>query len=321
MSSPLHLKSILITGGAGAFGRAFVRRALEDGAKRVAVFSRDEVKHAQFRSELFDPRLRFMLGSVCDYPRVLEACRDVDIVIHAAAMKRVEMCEENPWQAVEANVVGTEVVSRACIAAGVAKAVLTSTDKAASPATLYGATKMVAERLWIQSGVYAAGTGTLFSASRYGNVAGSTGSVIPLWKKQRRTGEITLTDKRMTRFVMSMDEAVELVVLVLNTMRGGETLVPKIGAIKMTDLAKQIVPECRVKEIGIRPGEKLHETLIGEDEARRTFDAGTHYLIEPEARTWEAVLPPPYPKVPDGFVYRSDTARPLTNTEIQRAAA
>lgn len=320
-SDTLQGQNILVTGGTGAFGKAFVRRALDEGAKRVVVFSRDEAKQAAMRAQFNDPRLRFMLGSVSDYNRVSEACRGVDIVVHAAAQKRVETCEENPWQAVETNVHGTQAVARACIASGVRRAVLLSTDKAAAPNTLYGATKLTAERIWCQANVYSAGTKTKFSATRYGNVVGSTGSVVPIWKAQKESGVISITDKGMTRFFMGMDEAVDLVVLAIRNMRGGELFVPKIGKARITELAEAVAPGCALREIGIRPGEKLHETLLTADEARLTYDCGTHYVVEPESRTWGNVPRLVFPKVPEGFEYRSDTAPNIPEAELQRMAA
>jgi UDP-N-acetylglucosamine 4,6-dehydratase len=321
MSSPLHLKSILITGGAGAFGRAFVRRALEDGASRVAILSRDEVKHASFRAELNDDRTRFLSGDVRNYDRLVEAMRGVEIVVHAAAMKRIENCESDPAEAVATNVDGTLNVARAAIAAGVEKAVLTSTDKAASPNTLYGATKLCAERIWNASNVYSAGTPTRFASTRYGNVLGSTGSVVPTWRKQRGTGTITVTDRRMTRFFMSMDDAVDLVVLALEKMRGGEVFVPKLKRAEITSLAKAVAPECEIREVGIRPGEKIHETLISDDEARQTWDCGSHYVIEPAERTWGNVHPLRGRPVETGFRYDSATAPLFSIKELEEMIA
>jgi UDP-N-acetylglucosamine 4,6-dehydratase len=251
--------------------------------------------------------------------------RGVELVAHAAAMKRIETCEMDPHEAVKSNITGTWNVARACIAAGVRRAVLLSTDKAAAPNTHYGATKMAAERLWNASNVYAAGTPTRFAASRYGNVLGSTGSVVPLWRAQVARGEpVTLTDERMTRFWMGMREAVDLVLYALTAMRGGEVFVPRIGAAPVLDLARAVVeangtPYAPGHVVtGLRPGEKLHELLISSDEARHTHDTGTHYVIEPESRTWDAVPPLAAPLVPEDFAYASDTARRLTVDEMRR---
>jgi UDP-N-acetylglucosamine 4,6-dehydratase len=319
--SPLKNKSVLITGGAGFFGRAFVRRCLDEGARRVAIYSRDEVKQASMRAAMDDPRLRFMLGDVRDYARILEACRDVDIVIHAAAAKRIENCEENPVEAVRTNIDGTINVARACIAQGVSRAILTSTDKAASPNTLYGATKLTAERVFNGANVYAAGTPTRTASTRYGNVLASTGSVVPIWKAQRASGEITVTDARCTRFFMSMDDAVNLVVLALTTLRGGEVIVPKLRQASIVSLAQAVAPDCTLREIGLRSGEKLHETLVTEDEARTTYDLGTHYVVEPEFRTWEGIEPLRAPKVPVGFEYRSSTSPAFSIEELRSLTA
>lgn len=297
---------MLCTGGVGSFGQAFARRCLEDGARKVVIYSRDEAKQAAMKASFNDDRLRFLIGDVRDDERLMDACRGIDIVVHAAALKRVEVCEADPNEAVATNVSGTQNVARACIERGVEKAVLLSTDKAAAPNTHYGATKLAAERLWIRSNVYSAGTRTRFAATRYGNVIASRGSVVPLFREQAKSGVVTVTDTRMTRFWMVMDEAVDLVMLALREMRGGELFVPKIASGRIVDLATAVAPRCAVQEIGIRPGEKLHETLITEDEARSTYDAGSHYVVEPEGRSWGAVEALPYPRVPDGFVYRSD---------------
>lgn len=317
----MALKSVLVTGGAGSFGQAFVRRCLDLGARRVVIYSRDEAKHAAMRDSFNDSRLRFIAGDVCDLQPLERACRGVDIVVHAAAMKRVEICEANPDVAVSTNIVGTQNVATACINAGVSKAILLSTDKAASPNTLYGTTKLAAERVWNGSNVYAAGTPTKFACSRYGNVSGSRGSVVPLWKAQAITGTLTVTDADCSRFWMSMDEAVDLVLLALDRMRGGEVFVPKIGAAGILSLATAILASAKFVETGLRPGEKLHECLITEDEARSTHDCGSHYVIEPDVRTWGDVIPLNYPKVPVGFSYRSNTAQALTAEQINRLVA
>lgn len=318
--SELTNKSIVITGGAGAFGKAFVQRCLREGAKRVGVFSRDEAKHASMLAEVNDPRLRTMVGDVRDLSRLTEATRGVDIVIHAAALKRVEVAERDPAEATATNVDGSLNVAKACIANGVSKGLLLSTDKAAAPNTLYGATKLCAERLFNGAMVYAAGTPTKLTSTRYGNVAGSTGSVIPIWQKQRASGKISVTSPTMTRFLMSMDDAVNLVVLALSRMRGSEVFVPKLKASTIEHLAKAIAPECEIQTIGIRPGEKMHECLITEDEARDTYDLGDCYVIEPFERTWGEVAPINAPKVPAGFEYKSSTAPHFSVEELKRFA-
>jgi UDP-N-acetylglucosamine 4,6-dehydratase/5-epimerase len=321
--SVLAGRSVLISGGSGAFGQAFARRALDDGARRVVIYSRGEAKQAAMR-EAFgdDPRMRFTLGDVRDPDRIMDACRGVELVIHAAAQKRVETCERDPREAVLTNVMGSLNVARACVERAVAKAVILSTDKAAAPATLYGMTKAAAERAWLASNVYAAGTPTRFSATRYGNVLNSTGSAVPTWRAQAQAGRpITITDPAMSRFYMPMSAAVDLVVLALTTMRGGETFVPKIPAATVGDLAVATAPGATWRTIGVRTNEKMHETLISADEAPYAYDAGAYYLIEPAERTWDDLQPPPYPKVPQGFEYRSDLAHPLEPHELSALVA
>ena len=314
--------SYLVTGGAGAFGQAFVRRLLERNlADRIVVFSRSESKQAEMKAALPDERVRYLIGDVRDKDRLMDACRGVHTVVHAAALKRVEVCEADPNEAVQTNVIGTGNVARACIERGVARAVFLSTDKAAAPNTLYGATKLNAERLWLASNVYAGGLRTRLSATRYGNVIASTGSVIEVWRKQRATGEITVTDPTMSRFWMTMDQAVDLVLLALREMRGGEVFVPRIQGMGLVDLAHAIAPRCRIKVTGIRPGEKIHEVLITPDEARRTHDCDSHYVIEPDERPWGNVEPLPFPLVPEGFEYRSDTAERLAVDTLREVAA
>lgn len=312
---------MLVTGGAGSFGQAFVRRVLENGARRVVVYSRDEAKQAAMRATFSDDRLRFFVGDVRDRDRLVDACRGVDIVVHAAALKRVEVCEADPGEAKRTNVDGTENVAYAARVNGVQRAVLLSTDKAAAPNTHYGASKLMAERLWNASNVYSAGQTTRYATTRYGNVIGSRGSVVPLWKAQAITGTLTVTDADCTRFWMSMDDAVDLVLLALERMRGGEVFVPKIGGSSILSLATAIAPHASYFETGLRPGEKLHEVLVTDDEARSTYDCGSHYVIEPPERTWGLVAPLNYPKVPVGFSYRSDTASALTAEQIERLVA
>lgn len=314
------MASWLITGGTGSFGKAFARRLLDTGASRVVILSRDELKQAEMAAEFGDRRLRFLIGSVADAERVELAMRGVENVVHAAAMKRIDTCEANPSEAVETNLIGTGVVARAAIAAGVRKAVFLSTDKAAAPNTLYGATKLCAERLWVQSNVYAAGTATRFSATRYGNVLGSRGSVVPIFRSQAEAGELTVTDERMTRFYMPMSAAVDLVLLAFKEMRGGEVFVPKIQAASILTMAQAIAPGVPHRVIGVRPGEKLHETLISEDEARVTRDRGAFYVIEPE-RTWEDEWQASGTPMPDGFVFRSDMADRFTVEELRGLVA
>ena len=315
------MHSVLVTGGSGAFGQAFIRRLLALDVERIAVLSRSESRQAVMKSTFTDPRLRYLIGDVRDLPRLMFACHGIDTVIHAAALKRIEVCESDPYEAVETNIRGTENVARACIANSVRRAVFLSTDKAAAPNTLYGATKLTAERIWLASNVYAAGRATRFSATRYGNVLGSTGSVVPMWREQAKTGRISVTDPTMTRFLMTLDDAVSLVLLTVRDMRGGEVFVPKIGATDLGTLAKAIAPSAEWSVTGLRPGEKMHEMLVSADESRHTYDAMTHYIIEPGFPLWETREALTLPKVPDRFEYRSDTVQQLTVEEIREMAA
>lgn len=301
-------RSVLVTGGTGSFGKAFIRRLLDDGVERVVCFSRDELKQSEMRAAFNDPRIRFMIGDVIDRDRLTRAMQGVDLVVHAAAMKQIDTCELHPDECVKTNVLGTRAVIDAVLFAHVPRAIFLGTDKAAAPATHYGACKLVAERMWTQANVYAAGTPTRFSATRYGNVIRSRGSVLGVWKEQAKAGDsITITHRHITRFFMRIEDAVDLVLLAAEKMRGGEVFVPRIGSALITTLAEAAHPDKRTVETGIRRGEKLHETLIGEDEARNAYDHGDYYTIEPD-RTWEDVSAPiDATPVDPGWSYRSDT--------------
>lgn len=280
-------KSILITGGTGSFGRQCVKTLLDrTTARRVIVFSRDELKQSQMQSALagYSGRLRFFLGDVRDLARLQRAFHGVDIVIHAAALKQVPLLESNPWDAVQTNVLGTQNVINAAIDQEVKKVLLISTDKAANPANLYGATKLCAEKLLIQGNEYAAGR-TKFSAVRYGNVLGSRGSLLKLIADQRKTGTVQLTHPDMTRFWITLPQGVSLVLHAIERMKGREIFIPKIPSMRVKDLLGSLAPDCEMKIIGIRPGEKLHEVLITPEEARRTRDIGSLYVIHPEFST------------------------------------
>jgi UDP-N-acetylglucosamine 4,6-dehydratase len=301
-------RSVLITGGTGSFGRTFVKLLLEEHRpRRVVVFSRDELKQYQMRQELGDdPRLRFFIGDVRDEPRLQRAFHDVDLVIHAAALKQVPAAEYNPFEAVKTNVHGAQNVIEAAIDQGVERVIALSTDKACSPINLYGATKLVSDKLFIAGNAYAGGTKTRFAVVRYGNVAGSRGSVVPLFRQLAPTGELPITDPRMTRFWITLEQGVRFVLKCLERMRGGELFVPKIPSVKVVDLAAAIAPDARLKIVGIRPGEKLHEEMISASDSRRTLDLGDHYVIEPEMEWWSNDHLDGTP-VPDGFRYASDT--------------
>jgi len=317
-------KSVLITGGTGSFGKRFAQRLLaEHKPARVVIYSRDELKQHEMRVAGFDhPALRYFIGDIRDAKRMARACHGVDIVVHAAALKQVPACEYNPIEAIETNVTGTRNVVDACIDAGVAKAIAISTDKAVSPANLYGATKLCAEKLFIQANAYSGADATTFACVRYGNVIGSRGSVIPLFKEQRPSGKVTLTDARMTRFWITLDQGVDLVLASLEKMQGGEVFIPKIPSTKITDLTQAIAPDCQVEEIGIRPGEKIHEMLISENEARHTVELDDTYVVLPIHSSWGRITVPGGKPMPEGSSYTSDVNDHwLTLDEIRQLAA
>lgn len=281
-------KSLLIVGGSGSFGTAFLERALTTDARKIGIVSRSEHRQTEMRARYTDPRIRWLLCDIRDSGALPLAMHGMEFVAHAAAMKEVPACESHPYEATETNVRGTYNVMRAALDAGVSRAVLLSTDKVAHPATLYGATKMCAERLWLASNVYAGGRKSSFACTRYGNVLGSAASVVPLWREQvRTTGSITVTDPNSSRFWMPMAAAVDLVLLAFSNMRGGDVFVPKVGSATVGTLADAIAPNVPAVITGLRAGEKLHEVLIGEDEAATARDCGDHYVIEPAARSWD----------------------------------
>ena len=279
---------VLITGGTGSFGKKFTRILQEENQpKKIIIFSRDELKQHEMQVGGFNQEnLRYFIGDVRDRERLLRAMHGVDIVVHAAALKQVPACEYNPMEAIKTNIMGTANVVEAALDAGVKKVMSISTDKAVSPANLYGATKLAAEKLTIQSNAYAGGSATRFSCVRYGNVVGSRGSVVPLFLKQRGNGKITITDDRMTRFWLSLDQGVRFVISCIEQMEGGEVFIPKIPSTKVTDLARAIAPQAELDIIGIRPGEKLHEMLISEDEARHTVELAKMFVVQPAEATW-----------------------------------
>ncbi|MDP2648513.1 MAG: UDP-N-acetylglucosamine 4,6-dehydratase (inverting) [bacterium] len=277
-------KRVLVTGGTGTFGRAFIARLLKmRGIERVIVLSRDEYKQHEMQKVFTDKRMQYFLGDVRDRHRLHRAFNDVDIVVHAAALKQVPALEYNPFEAVRTNVEGTQNVIDAALDRDVERVVVISTDKAVHPINLYGATKLTAERLAVSSNAYRGKKGkTRLSVVRYGNVIGSRGSFIELIDEQKKTGVITLTDERMTRFWIHIDDVTKVVVEAIERMEGGEIFVPKMESLRITDVIKQLAPKCKVKIVGIRPGEKLHEALITEHEVLRTKDIGTMYAILPE---------------------------------------
>lgn len=319
-TSILDGRSVLVTGGTGSFGKAFVHRALASRARKVIVFSRDEQKHYLLEREISDRRMRYFVGDIRDRERLQVALRDVDIVVHAAAMKHVPICEYNPIEAVQTNVQGARNLIEAAMACGVERVVALSTDKAVSPANLYGATKLCMEKLLIAANAYAGDRTTRFSVVRYGNVMGSAGSVIPLFRAQRNRGQLTITDARMTRFWIEMSDAIALVLRGLQLMSGGEIFIPKLPTTDIETLAEAVAPGVPRSTVGIRPGEKLHETLISSEEARRTSDLGDVLVIWPEFQfhtTLNGVRPGT--PVPEDFVYSSDRALPRLDLEATRA--
>jgi UDP-N-acetylglucosamine 4,6-dehydratase/5-epimerase len=301
-------KTILVTGGTGSFGRKCINALLTHySPAKVIVFSRDELKQHEMRADGFtQDNLRFFVGDVRDQERLQRAMNKVDYVIHAAALKQVPTCEYNPMEAIKTNVMGTRNVIEAALDSKVTKVLALSTDKAVNPINLYGATKLCAEKLIVQSNSYAGAYGTLFSCVRYGNVVGSRGSVIPVFLDQRSTGKITITDERMTRFWITLDQGVQFVLNCLGQMQGGEVFIPKIPSMKLPELAQAIAPNCRVDYIGIRPGEKLHEILIAEDESRMTVEMKDMYVIQPAHPWWTNRAWTKGKPVEDGFCYASN---------------
>jgi UDP-N-acetylglucosamine 4,6-dehydratase len=307
MKTAFEDKVILLTGGTGSFGRAFSRRLVRDHAFRaLRIFSRDELKQSEMRSEIPDDRLRFFLGDVRDRERVYRAMHGVDLVVHAAALKQIPACEYNPFEAVRTNILGAQNLINAAIDCRVQKVMALSTDKAVNPVNLYGATKLCAEKIVVQGNSYTGGGGTRLGCVRYGNVVGSRGSVIPMFRDQRKSGILTVTDPRMTRFWITLDEAVDFVVDSIDRMHGGEVFVPVLPSMKITDLARAIAPDCQIKEIGIRPGEKLHEVMVTEDEARHSLRFEKVFVIEPEHPWWRREKWEGGQMLPEGFRYSSD---------------
>ena len=314
-------KIILITGGTGSFGKKFVKVALHRyRPKRIIVFSRDELKQHDMRMQFDDPRLSFFIGDVRDRDRLYRAFQaDVDVVVHAAALKQVPSCEYNPFEAVKTNVLGAQNVIDAAIDCGVPKVMALSTDKAVNPINLYGATKLCAEKLFVQGNSYAGGKVTRFSCVRYGNVVGSRGSVIPVFLEQRQNGKVTVTDRRMTRFWITLEQGVEFVIRCIGLMRGGEVFVPRIPSMGIVDLVEAIAPGCEIEFTGIRPGEKIHETLISCDEARHAVALEDMFIVFPEHHPWGQVNWTDREPLPDGFAFTSDTNdRWLTVEELRR---
>lgn len=304
----LDNKTILLTGGTGSFGQKFTEVALrEHNPRAIRIFSRGELLQHEMQLKFQgERRVRFLIGDVRDRERVYRAMNRVDVVVHAAALKQVPACEYNPIEAVRTNIDGATNIIDAAIDNGVEKAIAISTDKAVHPVNLYGATKLVMERLFTQANVYGARK-TKFSCVRYGNVVGSRGSVIPLFLKQRENGKITITDERMTRFWITLEQGVRFVIDCIGGMDGGEVFVPKIPSMKVSDIAETIAPNAEREAIGIRPGEKLHEILLTEEEAEHAKEFDRHFVIEPEHPFWKGDNMVEGTSLSSEFRYASDT--------------
>lgn len=306
--------NILITGGTGSFGKRFIGRVLQRfKPHKLIIFSRDELKQFEMRQQypVADyPNLRMFVGDVRDRDRLYRALDGVDIVVHAAALKQVPTAEYNPLEAIKTNILGAANLIDAAIDRNVKKVIALSSDKAANPINLYGATKLCADKLFVAANAYSGMHKTRFSVVRYGNVVGSRGSVIPYFLAQRPTGRVTITDPRMTRFLITLDQGVEFVLKCMDAMLGGEICVPKIPSVRITDLVRVVAPDCEHQIIGIRPGEKLHEVMVPEDDARLTIEFDDYYVIQPSHSYWnkkDFLDGRQGEPCPDGFKYSSDT--------------
>ena len=291
----LNGKSILVTGGTGSFGQRFVRRLFRNHRpRRVVIYSRDELKQFEMAQDLRYPELRYFIGDVRDLERLKRALANIDIIVHAAALKQVVAAEYNPIECIKTNVLGAENVINAAIDCGVELVIGLSTDKAVNPINLYGATKLCSDKLFVAANNLGAAGGTRFAIVRYGNVIGSRGSVVPYFRKCAENGEVTITDPGMTRFWITMEQGAAFVERSISLLRGGEILVPKLPSMRIVDLAAAIAPNCEQKVIGIRPGEKLHELMVPHDEARHTLEFDDYYLIQPDSAQWNYDPSPVY---------------------------
>jgi len=315
----LNDKTILVTGGCGSFGEKFVEIILkEHNPKSIRIYDNRELAEVEMERKFNNSRLRFFIGDVRDEKRLNRAMNGVDIVVHAAALKHVPICEYNPIEAVRTNIEGAINVIDTAIDNGVEKVIAISTDKAVHPVNLYGATKMVAEKLFMQANSYTGDRKTIFSCSRYGNVAGSSGSVIPLFSEQRKNGEITITDERMTRFWITLEQGVRFVINCIELMKGGEIFIPKIPSMKIMDLAEVMAHKTKKKIIGIRSGEKLHEELLTTEEAKHSKEFDRYFVIEPEFHFWQKDNFKEGKPLPEEFKYSSDTNKEwLTKEELR----
>lgn len=315
----LNGKTILITGGTGSLGKKLTRKILSrHSPKKIIILSRDELKQSEMQQAFTDDCLRFFIGDVRDKERLYRAFDGVDYVVHAAALKQVPAAEYNPFEAIKTNILGAQNVIDVAVDLGVKKVVALSTDKAANPINLYGATKLCSDKLFIAGNSYAGSKPTRFSVVRYGNVVGSRGSVIPLFLKLKESGVLPVTDERMTRFWITLDQGAEFVLMSLNKMKGGEIFVPKIPSAGIMDVAKAVAPGCRTRVVGIRPGEKLHETLISEDDGRLTLEYDRHFVIQPQFPWWGEERKNGGRPVAEGFTYSSgDNSDVLSVIEIK----
>jgi len=311
---------VLITGGTGSFGKKFVEIMLREyRPKKLIIFSRDELKQHDMRASGFDvPSLRYFIGDVRDAVRLQRALAGVTVVVHAAALKQVPACEYNPFEAIQTNIMGGRNVIDAAIDQKVQRVLALSTDKAVNPINLYGATKLCAEKMFVQANAYAGAQQTRFSCARYGNVVGSRGSVIPVFLEQRKRGRITITDPRMTRFWLTLEHGVRFVIRAIEQMHGGEIFIPKIPSMRLIDLAEAVAPGCMVEYIGIRPGEKLHEVLLSEDEARNAVEVDEMFIVKPSHPWWENANWVHARQVSPDFSYSSDSNEQwLSQEELQ----
>lgn len=314
-------KTILITGGTGSFGKSFTRYVLTHyEPKKIIIYSRDEFKQWAMENEFgeYKEKLRFFIGDVRDLERLKRACEGVDYIVHAAALKQVPACEYNPNEAIKTNIHGAMNVIDAALDCGVHKVVALSTDKAVNPVNLYGGTKLVSDKLFVAANAYVGNKDVNFSIVRYGNVAGSRGSIIPLFDKMIKEGvtELPITDFRMTRFWISLTEGIELVIKALAEAKGGETFISKIPSFKVTDLAEAMLPGCKPKEVGIRPGEKLHEIMVTTEDSATTYEYDKHFIVYPQM-TWNNRQQPDLSgtKVEDGFSYSSNNNKEWLSVE------
>jgi UDP-N-acetylglucosamine 4,6-dehydratase len=304
-SNSLDGASILVTGGTGSFGQAFVRHLFANHKPaRVVVYSRDELKQFEMQQSFSPPEIRYFIGDIRDRERLERALQGIEIVVHAAALKQVPTAEYNPIECIKTNIIGSENVINACLNQKVKWVVALSTDKAVNPVNLYGATKLCADKLFVAANHLSTPTGAKFSVVRYGNVIGSRGSVIPLFKKMSASGKLSITDPRMTRFWIKIEDGAAFVGRCINIMRGGEIFVPKIPSMKIVDLATSVCPKCEHNIVGIRPGEKLHELLITRDDARHTAEFPDFFLIKPAIHLWDSR---------DDATYEGKTGKPVSD--------